>query len=128
MHFSLAPDAKLERLKGRLAEWMRVRGQGPEWTVEGPDKEEVDFGHVYEVIPLVQEFPIRVFLKQLETTLVPSQSWINISDLLVDKLGLPKGTLFRIFPVEGTVDNQDAEDFAYDIPWEAEKQYWYDII
>jgi hypothetical protein len=28
MHFSLAPDAKLERLKGRLSEWLRLRGQG----------------------------------------------------------------------------------------------------
>jgi hypothetical protein len=36
--------------------------------------------------------------------------------------------LFRIFPVEGTVDNQDAEDSSYDIAWEAEKQYWYDIV
>jgi hypothetical protein len=128
MHFSLAPDARLERLKGRLSEWMRLRGQSADWTVEGPYKEVIDFGHVYEVIPLVQESPIRVFLKQLETTLIPSQSWINVSDLLVEKLGLPRGTLFRIFPGEGTVDNQDAEDFAYDIPWEAEKQYWYDII
>jgi hypothetical protein len=26
------------------------------------------------------------------------------------------------------VDNQDSEDHSYDIVWEAEKQYWYDII
>jgi hypothetical protein len=26
------------------------------------------------------------------------------------------------------VDNQDAEDFSYDIAWEPEKQYWYDIV
>jgi hypothetical protein len=115
MNFSMPPDASLERLKGRISEWMRIQGQGPDWTIEGSDREAIDFGHEYGVIPLAPEVPIRVFLKQLETTLVPSQSWINISDLLVDKLGLPKGTLFRIFPVVGTVDNQDAEDFAYDI-------------
>jgi hypothetical protein len=36
--------------------------------------------------------------------------------------------LFRIFPVVGTIDNQDADDFSYNIVWEADKQYWYDIV
>jgi hypothetical protein len=71
MHFSLAPDACLERLKSRLSAWMEARGQGPDWTVEGPDREAVDFGNVYEVIPRVQEVPVRVFLKQLEISVVP---------------------------------------------------------
>jgi hypothetical protein len=128
MHFSLAPDAHLDRLKTRLSAWMESRGQGPDWTVEGPDREAIDFTHEYEVVPSAVEIPIRVFLKQLETTLVPLQSWINISDLLVDKLDLPRGSLFRIFPVEGTVDNRDPVDFAYDLIWEADKQYWYDIV
>jgi hypothetical protein len=30
MHFSLAPDACLERLKNRLSAWMQSRGQGPD--------------------------------------------------------------------------------------------------
>jgi hypothetical protein len=128
MHFSMPSNARLERLKDRLSAWMNSRRQGPDWTVEGPDKEAIDFGHEYEVIPRVQEAPIRIFLKQFEISVVPSQSWINISDFLVGKLDLPQGTLFRILPVEGSVDNPDAEDFSYDITWEAEKQYWYDII
>jgi hypothetical protein len=74
MHFSLAPDACLERLKNRLSAWMESRGQGPDWIVEGPDREAVDFGNVYEVISRVPEVPIRVFLKQLEVSLIPSQS------------------------------------------------------
>jgi hypothetical protein len=61
-------------------------------------------------------------------TIAPHQSWINLSDSLVRKLGLPKSTLFRIYPVVGTVDNQDAIDHSYDINWEDEKQYWFDII
>jgi hypothetical protein len=36
--------------------------------------------------------------------------------------------MFRIFPVEGTVDNRDPVDFACDFTWEADKQYWYDIV
>jgi hypothetical protein len=38
------------------------------------------------------------------------------------------GTLFRILPVIGTVDNQDSEDDSYDITWEEGKQYWFDIV
>jgi hypothetical protein len=124
----MASDATLERLKQRMVEWMRLRGQGPDWTIEGRHREVIDFSHEYEVIPKVYEIPMRVFLRQWETTVVPSQSWINVSDMFAAKLGLPKGTLFRIFPVVGTVDNQDAEDFAYSIVWEAEKQYWFDIV
>jgi hypothetical protein len=107
---------------------MQSRGQGPDWTVEGSDREAVDFGNVYEVIPRVREVPIRIFLKQLEAFPVPSQSWINVSDLLVEKIGLPKGSLFRILPVEGSVDNRDPIDVAYDLTWEADRQYWYDIV
>jgi hypothetical protein len=43
-------------------------------------------------------------------------------------LNLPKGTLFRILPVIGTVDSQDPEDHSYNIVWEDRKQYWYDIV
>jgi hypothetical protein len=59
---------------------------------------------------------------------MPSLSWINLSDQLVKKMNLPKGTLFRIYPVTGTVENQDAEDHSYPITWEAGKQYWFDIV
>jgi hypothetical protein len=128
MYFSMPSNARLERLKDRLSAWMNSRRQGPDWTVDGPDNEAIDFGHEYDVIPRVQEVPIRIFLKQFEVSVVPSQSWINVSDFLVGKLGLPQGTLFRILPVEGSVDNPDAEDFSYDITWVAEKQYWYDIV
>jgi hypothetical protein len=51
-----------------------------------------------------------------------------VSDRIVKSLNLPKGTLFRIFPVIGTVDNQDSEDHSYTINWEDRKQYWCDIV
>jgi hypothetical protein len=59
---------------------------------------------------------------------MPSLSWINLSDQLVKKWKLPKGTLLRILPVIGTVDDQDEEDHSYTITWEENKQYWYGII
>jgi hypothetical protein len=53
---------------------------------------------------------------------------MNVSDQLVKKWKLPKGSLLRIFPVSGNVEDQDDEDHSYTIAWEADKQYWYDII
>jgi hypothetical protein len=41
---------------------------------------------------------------------------------------LPNGTLLRIFPVVATVENRDDEDHSYSITWEADKQYWFDIV
>jgi hypothetical protein len=128
MPFAMPEDATLGRLKERLADWMNQRGQGPDWTIEGRDREQIDFEFTYEVIPLIREVPMKIYLRQWELIVLPSQSWIDLSDQLVKKIGLPKGTLFRIYPVVGTVDNQDAEDHSYSIDWEAEKQYWFDII
>jgi hypothetical protein len=107
---------------------MVERGQGPEWTIEGSDEEDIDFEFVYEIIPKDIERPVKIFLKQEEFEILPSESWINLSDQVVKKRRLPKGTLFRIYPVTGTVENQDAEDHSYTITWEADKQYWYDIV
>jgi hypothetical protein len=104
------------------------RGQGPDWTIDGADAEVIYFEWEYEVIPLHHEVPPGIFLKQAEMQVMPSLSWINLSDQLVKKWKLPKGTLLRIFPAIGTVDNQDDEDHSYTIEWKADKQYRYDII
>jgi hypothetical protein len=67
-------------------------------------------------------------LKRAELEIMPSLSWINLSGQLVRKLKLPKGTLFRIYPVDGRVENRDEEDHSYTFNWESDKQYWFDII
>jgi hypothetical protein len=122
MNFAMAEDAKLGRLKERVADWMTQRGQRPDWAVEGSDREDIDYGFEYEVVQIEREVPVRIFMKQAEISILPSESWINLSDRLVKKWKLPVGTLLRIFPVEGTVDNQDDEDHSYTINWETDKQ------
>jgi hypothetical protein len=107
---------------------MRQRGQGEDWTIEGADQEAIDFNSEYQVELAEREAPLRVFLKQAELEVMPSMSWINLSDQLVKKMNLPKGTLFRIYPVTGSIENQDAEDHSYTINWEAAKQYLFDIV
>jgi hypothetical protein len=41
---------------------------------------------------------------------------------------LPKGTLLRIFPTIGNVDNRESIDGTYTIEWENDEQYWYEIV
>jgi hypothetical protein len=125
--FALPEDATLGRFKERVADWMSQRGQGGDWTIEGADQDCIDWGRIYEVIPVIREAPIRIFLKQIELEILPSLSWINLSDQLLRKWGLTKGTLLRIFPADGRVDNRDDEDHSYTFDWEAGKQCWFDI-
>jgi hypothetical protein len=128
MNFAMNPNDTMRRLKERVANWLNQSGQGSEWTIDRPDNEEIEFEHEFEVIPLVREVSIRIFLKQVEIQVLPSQSWINLSDQLVTDWRLPKGTLLRILPTIGTVNDQDEENHSYTIQWEKDKQYWYDIV
>jgi hypothetical protein len=128
MDFAMLPIDTLGRLKERVTDWMNQSGQGLDWTIDRPDNEAIDFEWEYEVIPSVREVPLRIFLKQTELQVLPSLSWTNLSDQLVKKWKLPKGTLLRIFPAIRSVDDQDNDDHSYTIAWEAHKQHWYDII
>jgi hypothetical protein len=114
-------DARVGRLRERVTEWMRQRGQPENWTLGRADNEAVDFDYEYPVTVEAREEIIRIYLKQKLIEARPSESWINLSDRLVKAYRLPLGTLFRIFPVTGTVDNQDSEDHSYDITWEEGK-------
>jgi hypothetical protein len=107
---------------------MQQRGQPDNWTLGREDDEAIDFDCEYPVTVEAREQVLTIFLKQKPVEVRPSESWINVSDRLVKSLHLPLGTLFRIFRVIGTVDNQDSEDHSYDITWGDGKQYWYDII
>jgi hypothetical protein len=128
MNFAMAPNDTMGRLKERVADWMNQLGQGPDWTIDRPDREEIEFEYEFEVVPLVREVPVRIFLKQEELQVLPSLSWINLSDQLVAKWNLPKGSMLRILPVIGTVNDQDEEDHSHTITWEEDRKYWYDII
>jgi hypothetical protein len=128
MCFAMAEDATIGRLKERVVDWMRQRGQGEDWTIEGNDLEVIDFNYEYQVNAIEREDPLRIFLRQAEIEVLPSTSWINLSDRLVREWQLPIGTLLRIYPATGSVGNRSEEDHSYTIDWEADKQYWFDIV
>jgi hypothetical protein len=115
MCFAMPTDATVGRLRERVTDWMTQRGQPDNWTLDRPDNEAIDFDYEYPVTMVVREPILTIFLKQKPVEVRPTESWINVSDRLGKSLQLPKGTLFRIFPVIRTVDNQDSEDHSYDI-------------
>jgi hypothetical protein len=128
MAFAMMSDDTVGRLQERVVDWMNQSGQGTDWTLERPEAEVIDFEWEYEVVSSVRDVPLRIFVKQHELEVLPSDSWMNVSDRLVKKWRLPKGSLLRIFPVSGNVEDQDDEDHSYTLAWEADKQYWFDVI
>jgi hypothetical protein len=95
-HFAMPQDVTLGRLKEMVSSLMNERGEGPDWTIKGEDGEAIDFEWEDEVIPLEVERPVKILLKRAELEVMPSLSWINLSDQLVKRWRLPKGPLRRI--------------------------------
>jgi hypothetical protein len=127
MNFAMAPDATVGRLKMRVIDWMNARGLGSEWTIEGEEDDPIDFDETFHVTELVCEVPIRIFLKQEAYEVLPSMSWIKLSDQIVAQKHLPICTLLRIYPVDCIISDQDSVDFSYTFDWVADKQYWFDV-
>jgi hypothetical protein len=107
---------------------MNRSDQGMNWTINRPDAEAIDFEYDYEIIAAAHEAPVKIYLKQLELEVLPSDSWMTVSGRLVKRWKLAKGSLLRIFPVHSNVDDQDDEDHSYTINWEAEARYWFDVV
>jgi hypothetical protein len=130
MCFMISPRANVGQLKARAIDWMVQRKFGADWKLENADNDDeaIDFDYVYPVVPAIVDPQITIFLRQRPVDVSPSESWINVSDRIVRSLGLPLGTLFRIFPVIGDVQDKDPDDGSYSIAWEDNKQYWYDIV
>jgi hypothetical protein len=103
MCFLIEQNARVSDLKDKAINWMAQRGLGDNWTLDRPDNENVDFDYRYSVIKPDADEPFTIFLRQRPIDVHPSESWINVSDRIVRALGLPLGTLFRIYPVIGYV-------------------------
>jgi hypothetical protein len=128
MAFAMMPNDTVGKLKARVIEWMNQSDQGMNWTIDRPDSEAIDVEHDYEVIEAARETPVHIFLKQMELEVSSSESWMAVSDRLVKRWKLAKGSLLRIFPVSGKVEDQDDEDHSHTVTWEAEARYWFDVI
>jgi hypothetical protein len=127
MCFMVDQNSLVGDLKTRAINWMVQRGLGNDWTLDRPDNENVDFDNQYQVTKPDADEPFTIFLRQRLVDAHPSESWINVSDRIVRALGPPLGTLFRIYPVIGDVQDRDPDDGSYSITWAPNKQYWFDI-
>jgi hypothetical protein len=128
MSFAMLPSEKLGRLKERVADWMRTNGQGPGWTIEGGDDDPIVFEREYTAILPVQSNSVKIFLKQKELQIQSDLSWMTLSDQLVQKWGLVRGSALRIYPVDGRIQDQDNDDHSYNFEWTEGRQYWYEFI
>jgi hypothetical protein len=71
---------------------------------------------------------VSIFLKQIRMTMKVDEPRTAFSDRLVVHFGLPRGTLFRIYPVDMDIQKLGDDVHSYSFDWEEEKQYWFDIV
>jgi hypothetical protein len=126
MCFMIDQRANVGQLKAREFDWMVQRNLGSDGTLDNApnDNEAIDFDLVYPVIAANADPQLTIFLRQRSIEVSSSESWINVSDRMVRE----SGSLLRIFPVFGDVEDRDHDDGSYSIAWEDGKQYWYDIV
>jgi hypothetical protein len=128
VNFTLKEDETVGKLSAVVANWMRQRRQGAEWFVEGNPREVIDFEFCYQIGPIPREEEITIFLKQRKMQVKGSESWMNLSDKLVQQFLSSRGATFRIFPVDMDIQKLGDDDHAYSFDWVEGKQYWFDIV
>lgn len=92
------------------------------------DREHVDFDFCYQIIPTPRSQEVTIFLKQTKIKVKQNEDWMNLSDRLVQQFGLPRGTLFRMFPVDGNTQRLGDDDHAYSFDWVEGQQYWFELV
>jgi hypothetical protein len=127
-HLALPKNATLENLSASVAATMQQSEQDDQWYAEGNPKEAVDFGYYYPIVTITASPEVDIFLKWKRVRVKTTESWMNLSDRLTLGFGLPRGALFRIFPVDMDIQRLGDDDHAYSFDWEEGKQYWFDII
>jgi hypothetical protein len=128
IRFSFLLGETLERLSAAVVAEMITRGQGNQWFIEGNPREEIDFDYEYPILPIPQSEEVNIFLKQIKKKVKISDSWISLSDKSVQELSLPRGTLFRIYPVDMDIQHLGDDDHSYSFDWQNDQQYWFDIV
>lgn len=81
-----------------------------------------------QITPIPQAEEVTIYLKQARMRIRINERWTALSDRLVQQLGLPRGSLLRIYPVDMNVQRLGNDDHAYFFDWIDEGQYWFDIV
>jgi hypothetical protein len=128
VRFSFHESETLGGLSARAIDWMRDCGQGDQSYIEGNPNEVIDFDSNYQILPIPQVAEVSMFLKQVQMRIRIDEPWTAFSDRLVTYFGLPRGTLFRLYPVDEEIQRIDDVDHSYTFDWVEGRQYWFDIV
>jgi hypothetical protein len=128
VRFTLQENETLGRLSVIAVDWMTQRGQGDQWFIEGNPMEAIDSDFEHKILPIPQVEEVMIYLKQVSYKIRVNEPWTAFSDRLVTMLGLPRGTLFRIYPVDGDIQRLRDDDHPCSFDWKNGAQYWFEIV
>jgi hypothetical protein len=102
-------DATLEIVNAAIGNLTKDRGLGDQWRTDREPQEVLDFDYCYPILEIPQEAEVNISIKQKPLRVKVIDSWLNVSDQLSVEYGMPKGTLFRSFPVVSLQPRSDHE-------------------
>jgi hypothetical protein len=107
---------------------MKQRGQGDQWQIERNPREAIDFELEYPINPIPEAEEVTIFMKQFCMKVRIKEPWTALSDRLVQQFGLPRGSMLRIYPVDGDIQRLGDDDHAYSVDWKDGAQHWFEIV
>jgi hypothetical protein len=128
VRFTIHEGEAVGKLEAMMREWMVQCGQGDQWKLDRGLPEVVDFGYCYPILPIRQIEEVIIFSKEVHLKVKKDASWLSISDQIVQHLCFPRGTLFRIYPVDMDIQRIDEEDTSYSFDWVDQARYWFEVV
>jgi hypothetical protein len=124
VRFTMRENETVGRLAAMAVDWMKQRGQDNQWQIEGNPREAIDFEFEYPIIPIPQVEGVTIYLKQACMKIRINEPRTVFSDRLVQHFGLPRGSMFRIYPVDMDIQRLSDYNHTYSFNWKNEGQYW----
>jgi hypothetical protein len=128
IRFTLREGDTVGRLAAMAIDWMKQRGQGDQWKIERNLREAIDVELEYPITPIQQVEEVTIYLKQSYMKIRITEPWTALSDRLVQHFGLSRGSMLRIYPVDGDKELVGDDDHAYSFDWKNGAQYWFEIV
>jgi hypothetical protein len=128
VYLTFREEAKVSDLNAGIARLMTEQGLGDQWQTDREPEEVIDFNYCYPIIEIPQISDVDIFIKQKKYRIKVTDSWVNVSDRLLAEYGMPRGTQFRLFPVDMEIDRLGEDDHAFSFDLVEGKQYWFEIV
>jgi hypothetical protein len=126
--FTLHEGETVGRLAAMAIDWMKQRGRGDQWQIEGNPREAIDFEFEYRITAIHEVEEVTIYLKQSCMNIRINEPWTALSDRIVQQFGFTRGSMLRICPVDGDIQRLGDDDHAYSFEWKDGAQYWFEIV